>query len=241
MATRRLAAPAVLAIMLVSIDASAQAAPSPTVDPAATGAPSPQATPPPQAAPAPAPPAGDASGGSGLVWTGSYGPPGAAPAPPPLPELERPTSVERFKELRRELREELDAAEDDDRERDAEQIRRDLDDLEDWYREDTQRRSGGAMAGGIVMLGVGGLGVAIGGITLAVAGIGESLGGRHDGAQAAGATALLVGVGLIGGGIPLTIWGSKRVMVRDAAFGPSTPSHAALRVGPGSFAVEGSF
>jgi hypothetical protein len=238
----------------VTVASSAQAqAPAPAPSPAPTyqppkftyggGSAPPGAAPPPGApgAPPPGAPPPEAPPGG---WTPAPGgpPPGVYQSPPR--RLERPTSIEEFNELRKRLKDELDDARDDDRDADARRIREELDDVEAWYDEDTEKRSGGAMAGGIVMISLGGVSIVIGAFTLMIAGISSSLGGGSDGAEAFGAITLVSGLGLVGGGIPLLIYGSKRVMVVDNALAPRAPEvapHAAVVFGPGSLRFEGSF
>jgi hypothetical protein len=161
----------------------------------------------------------------------------------------RPVSVEEYKTLRRELKEDLKAAERADRDDEARAIRRDMDTVEGWYSEDTEKRSVGAFAGGFVMIGVGGAAVIGGLLVVAFAGLGNALGGDNDEEVAGGAIAAFTGLGLVGGGIPLVIWGGGRVMTIDNAAAPPSvaerqpaPGPAlGLYLGPGGATFGGSF
>ncbi len=221
-----------LTALLVSASAHAQGAP----------APAPTYTPPqyvpnttaPYAGPGAAPP--------------TAAPPGAVPAggPSSLPqakgrELQRPQTIEEFKELRRQLREDLRDARDDDRDADVRRIRQDMEDVDAWYDEDTEKRSGGAMAGGIVMISVGGVSVVVGAFTLLIASLANSFGGGGDNGETAGAVLVLGGLGMVGGGIPLLIYGSNRVMVSDNALALPPAPRGEVVIGPGSFGLRGSF
>jgi len=84
-----------------------------------------------------------------------------------------------------------------------------------------RRRSGGAIAGGIVMTSIGGLGV-LGG------GMGVALADRDDTKRTAGIVTGL-GAALVAGGIPVIVWGARKV-------GPEKPAKeppASLSVSPG--------
>jgi hypothetical protein len=260
--TERGAAPAVLGAVMVLLAAGgahAQGAPAgaspppPPPLPAAGQAPASAAPPvyaPPQYVPNPTAPYGDPAAGPPPGPMPQWGqPPGAPPgASPPAagPERQRPRSLEEFKRLRADLKADLRDAQRDDRDADARRIRDDLEEVDDWYDEDTERRSGGAMAGGIVMISVGGLSFLIGGLTLLVEASFDTIGGGNDRAQAVGAIMTLGGLGMVGGGIPLMIYGSQRVMAADNALltpgqvWPPAP-RGAIVVGPGSLLLEGSF
>jgi len=95
------------------------------------------------------------------------------------------------------------------------------------------------------MISVGGLATIVGLFTLAAAGIGSSIGSDTDGASVAGGVTIFTGLGLIGGGIPLMIYGSNRVMASENAFlapgvTPLAP-HTAVVLGAGSLRLEGNF
>ncbi|MBW2456917.1 MAG: hypothetical protein JRI68_20550 [Deltaproteobacteria bacterium] len=85
------------------------------------------------------------------------------------------------------------------------------------------RRSTAALAGGIVMTCIGGV-VALGGATAL------ALARRDDDQQRNGGIAIGVGATLVGGGIPLIVWGKHRDKPDELA----SPSRATLRLGPGS-------
>jgi hypothetical protein len=257
----RAVTPAVLGAVMVLLaagDGHAQGAPAGSAPPPAAGAPA--AGPPPAGAPAappvyappqyvPNPASAQGAPAQGPMPQWGQPPPGQEPPPgPPGGEarMQRPRSLEEFKRLRADLKADLRNAQRDDRNADARRIRDDLETVDDWYDEDTERRSGGAMAGGIVMISIGGLSFLIGALTLLVEASFDSIGGGNDRAQAVGATMTLGGLGMVGGGIPLMIYGSKRVMVVDNAFlapgqVPAPAPRGGIVLGPGSLRLEGSF
>ncbi len=176
----------------------------------------------------------------------------AQPAPPPATTqpattqpattLARPTNVDEYARIRRRLKEQLKTAERRDRTADAERIERDLDTINDWYREDVERTSTGAFVSGIVMTSVGGAAVLTGFGLLIAAGATDAAGGNErlsDNLQLSAEITLLSGVGLVGGGIPLMVWGGERVM-SDRGTGAAAPT-VALKIAPGGAAIGGSF
>ncbi len=206
----------------------------PPVDPAAGAAPAPAAPKPAPAAPAVAQPA----------------PPPATTQPAttqpattqPATTLARPTNVDEYARVRRRLKEQLKTAERRDRTADAERLERDLDTINDWYREDVERTSTGAFVSGIVMTSVGGAAVLTGfGLLIAAAATDAANSGERlsDNLQLSAEITLLSGVGLVGGGIPLMVWGGERVMA-DRGTGAAAPT-VALEVTPGGAAIGGSF
>lgn len=251
------AAPALLGAVMVLLavsDAHGQAGPPPSAPPASGSPAAPPTYAPPQYVPNSTTPYGTPPQQGPMPQWGQ--PPPCQPpqcdpqqgAPPGAQESQRqrPRSLEEFKRLRADLKSDLRDAQRDDRDADARRIRDDMEEVDDWYDEDTERRSGGAMAGGIVMISIGGLSFLIGGLTLLVEASFDTIGGGSDRAQAIGATMLLGGLGLVGGGIPLMIYGSQRVMVADnALLAPgqvrSPAPRGAIVLGPGSLRLEGSF
>ena len=71
-----------------------------------------------------------------------------------------------------------------------------------------------------------------------------------DGLRISGGITLLSGVALLGGGIPLAVWGGQRVMADDqggasrprwAGAPPQTSTSGAVTVGPGGARLIGTF
>lgn len=223
-----------LAILLLASSAAAQEPPQQQPEPQQPpqGQPPPGWTPPPPGGwPQQPPPGWPPPPGAG--WQ----PPPAAPVPPA--RSERPTTVQGYAHQRNRLKQQLKKAEREDRDDDAKRLRGVLEQLEDWQREDVQRRSTGAYAGGIVMISVGSLSLLSGFaflITVEATDAANSPQEIQRGFQVATAATLLAGLGLLGGGIPLAVWGGQRVMIEDA-----TAPGGAIVVGAEGVRVEGSF
>lgn len=170
----------------------------------------------------------------------AWGPPPATRPSPGEGALRRPETVEEYARTRRELKEALKKAERADRENEADGLRKDLDTLDDWYREDVKRQSTGAFVGGILMTSFGGLSLVTGlGLVIAAQATDASNADRDvvRGLDVASTITLISGVGLLGGGIPLMIYGGEKVMARDQASAPA----GRLVVGGGALRLEGSF
>lgn len=184
-------------------DAAASTAPvAPTPVAPAPIAPAAHASPPPLAPLAPAAPVA----------------PTAAAAPSVGRTTARPTSVAAYAQLRRRLREELKTAERHDRDADAERLRNELETVDDWYREDVERRSTGAFVSGIIATSLGGLSLLTGlGLQIATAATDAGNADRDvtEALQVSADITLLSGVALLGAGIPLMVWGGGRVMADE--------------------------
>ncbi len=237
-----------LAILLAAQSASAQQPPPPAPSAAApAGPPAPAEVPP--AAPPPAgwPPPPPGSGWGPQPQQGL--PPGWQPPPgwplpgqPPAPPAAgdgRPTSVQQYAHARNKLKQQIKRAQREDRDADARRLKGDLEQMEDWQREDVQRRSGGAFAAGVVMISVGGLSLLSGFAFLITAEATDAANSPQDiqrGFQVASIATLLTGVGLLGGGIPLAVWGGEKVLIEDA----SSPA-GVIVVSARGLRVEASF
>jgi len=91
---------------------------------------------------------------------------------------------------------------------------------------------------------IGGLSVVVGLFTLLIASINDSFsygGGGGDDGETVGAVMVLGGLGMVGGGIPLLVYGSKRVMVSENALVVPPVPQGEVVIGPGSFGFRGTF
>jgi hypothetical protein len=183
--------------------------------------------------------------------------PTSAPAEVPIPQqvppppsasgvepftLRHPKTVDEFEAARDELEKRLDGVSEEERVR----IRKDLRRLDHWFEADTENKNESAVAGGIVMVSLGGAIAVLTGLGLATLQL-QQLGGRGGGADEK--TNAMLGVALGSGlvvaltGAVLLVYGSPRVMkTKDPSsttslFAPS----ARLLVGPGTMGVGGTF
>lgn len=224
-----------LSFSLVALGHASAYAQDPAWPPPDAAAPPPTA---PVAPPTPAAPVAPAAPATPPVAPAAV----ATPAAQPATTIPRPTNVDEYQRVRRRLKEELKTAERRDRKDEAERLERDLDTVNDWYREDVERTSTGGFVSGIVMTSVGGAAV-LTGFGLLIAAVATDAAGTSerltDNLQLSAEITLLSGVGLVGGGIPLMVWGGERVMA-DRNMGAAAPS-VALKVAPGGAAIGGAF
>jgi hypothetical protein len=110
-----------------------------------------------------------------------------------------------------------------------------------------ERRSGGALAGGIVLVSLGAVSSLVGAVLLSssetcsylYSGTNNNVTGCAHDKRTSGIALTVAGLAGIGVGIPLIVWGAKRVPVGG---GPAVASNAAvLRVGPASGNLAVSF
>jgi hypothetical protein len=179
--------------------------------------------------------------------------PTSAPAEVPIPQqvipppsasgvepstLRHPKTLDEFEAARNELEKRLDGASEEERFR----IRKDLRLLEHWFEADTENKNESAVAGGIVMVSLGGATAVLTALGLAVSAM------QMDGRSGERRNAMLgvaVGSGVVVAltGAVLMVYGSPRVMKTKAPssttslFAPS----ARLLVGPGTMGVGGTF
>ncbi len=124
-----------------------------------------------------------------------------------------------------------------------------------------ERRSKGMMAGGIVLIGVGGLSLITGLAVYAIGGVGSfkscsSTSGNYSynynyndcgwtadkGTQAAGVALMVLGVAGLGVGIPLTVIGAKKVPVDpQAGEPPAAITTPMLHLGAGNASLDFAF
>ena len=166
--------------------------------------------------------------------------------PPPPPRnastepstLRRPKTLDEFEASRDELKNRLDGASEGERFR----IRKDLRLLEHWFEADTENKNESAVAGGIVMVSLGGATAVLTALGLAVSAMQMD---GHSGERRNAMLGVAVGSGVVVAltGAVLMVYGSPRVMKTKAPssttslFAPS----ARLLVGPGTMGVGGTF
>ena len=164
--------------------------------------------------------------------------------PPPPPRnastepstLRRPKTLDEFEAARDALKTRLDGASGEERVR----IRKDLRRLDYWFESDTENENESAVAGGLVMVIVGGATAFSTGVGLAASQLQRV--GANDKTNAMLGVALGSGLVVALTGAFLLAYGSPRVMKTKAQsttslFAPS----ARLLVGPGTMGVGGTF